>query len=74
MDFEIIHFRDSDKILEEKAMISDVMMTCAYLYDELVGAKYRKEILRDALEVMDWRDKGADLRVFVQRTKGRGRN
>ena len=58
MNFEIIHFRDADKILKKKNMISDVTMTMEYIYDSLVGSLYRGELLRIALDDMDWRENG----------------
>jgi hypothetical protein len=58
MSFEIIHFRGADKILEKKSMISDVAMTMEYVYDSLVGSLYRGELLRIALDDMDWREHG----------------
>ncbi len=58
MSFEIIHFRGADKILEKKSMISDVAMTMEYVYDSLVGSLYRGELLRIALDDMDWRENG----------------
>jgi hypothetical protein len=67
MNYEILHFRDAEKILVGKNMLADVLMTCEYLYDELVGTRYQREILREALEVMDWREEGVDLRVFPGR-------
>jgi hypothetical protein len=67
MDFEILHFRDAEKILEENSMISDVSMTCEYLFNALVGTKYRRELLRDALEDMDWRQEGVDLKILPGR-------
>jgi hypothetical protein len=67
MNFEIIHFRDADKILEEKAMISDLAMTVEFIFNALVGTKYRGELLREALDDMYWRPEGIDLRVLPGR-------
>jgi hypothetical protein len=67
MDFEILHFRDAEKILAERSMKSDVMITCEYLFNALVGTKYRGELLREALEDMDWRKEGVDLKVLPGR-------
>ena len=58
MSFEIIHFRGADKILEKKNMANDVSMTMEYIYDSLVGSLYRGELLRIALDDMDWRENG----------------
>jgi hypothetical protein len=59
MDFQLIHFRDSDKIFETKAMISDVAMTMEYVFSALKGSLYRGELLRLALEEMGWRYNGS---------------
>ena len=67
MNFEIIHFRDADKILEEKAMVSDLAMTCEYIFNALVGSRFRRDLLREALEEMYWRPEGIDLRILPGR-------
>ena len=67
MNFEILHFRDAEKILVGKNMLADVLMTCEYLFNALVGTKYRRELLREALEDMDWRQEDADLKVLPGR-------
>ena len=67
MNFKLFHFRDADKVLEAKSMTSDVIMTCEYIYDELVGTRFRQEILRAALEAMDWRNEDVDLKVLPGR-------
>ena len=56
MPFEIMHFRKSDKILKEKRMEKDVKMTLEYINDALYGSIYRRELLRQSLEEMDWRE------------------
>ena len=53
--FEILHFRDSDKIIKDKNMENDIQATLEYVYDALYGAFYRGELLRRALEEMGWR-------------------
>jgi len=58
MSFEIIHFRGADKILKDKAIISDIAMTMEYIYDSLEGSLYRGELLRCALDDMGWRENG----------------
>ena len=35
MEFQLIHFRDADKIIEEKAMVADVAMTMEYVFNTL---------------------------------------
>ena len=67
MNFELFHFRDAERVLAAKSMVSDVMMTCQYIYDELVGTRFRQEILRAALEAMDWRNENMDLKVLPGR-------
>lgn len=59
MEFQLIHFRDADKIIEEKAMVSDVAMTMEYVFNTLEGSLYRGELLRLALDEMGWRENGA---------------
>jgi len=58
MPFEILHFRESDKILKDKNMENDIQVTLEYVYDALYGAFYRGELLRLALEEMGWRENG----------------
>ncbi len=55
MSFELLHFRDSDKILRKKKMGNMVLSTLRYLDDCLQGTSYRGELLRQALSDMDWR-------------------
>jgi len=55
MSFELLYFRDSDKILRKKKMGSMVLSTMRYIDDCLQGTMYRGELLRQALEEMDWR-------------------
>lgn len=56
--FEILHFRDSDKILKQKKMITDVTSTLQYIDDVLSGAIYKRELFRQALDEMGWRYNG----------------
>ncbi len=58
MPFEILHFRDSDKIIKEKRMEKDIKVTLEYIDDVLFGTIYRRELLRESLEEMDWRENG----------------
>jgi hypothetical protein len=67
MEFEIIHFRDAQKVLEEKSMLNNVNITCEYIFENLVGTTYRRDILRDALEAMDWRQEQVDLKILPGR-------
>jgi hypothetical protein len=59
MPFEIIHFRDSDKIICKKKLDRDVKATLEYVYDALQGSLYRGELLRQALDEMGWRENGS---------------
>ena len=55
MSFELLYFRDSDRIVKKKKMGSIILSTMAYLDDVLQGTLYRGELLRQALSDMDWR-------------------
>ena len=55
MSFEMLHFRDSDKILKKKKMDKQIQATLEYIDDALYGTLHRGELLRQALEEMDWR-------------------
>ena len=67
MNFEILHFRDADKILSNQSMISDVLMTCEYIFNALVGSRFRRELLREALDDMGWIPSDTDLRILPGR-------
>ena len=55
---EILHFRDSDKILNDKNMMHDVQKTLEYLEDVLTGVQFKRELFRQALDDMGWRHNG----------------
>ena len=59
MPFDIMHFRESDKIIKEKRMEKDIKVTLEYINDALYGSIYRGELLRQALDEMDWRENGS---------------
>jgi len=63
MPFEILHFRGSDKILKEKKMTKEITLAMEYLNDCLYGTYRKGELLRQALQEMDWRQNG-DLNVL----------
>ena len=63
MSFEIMHFRGSDNILKEKKMIKEVKLAMEYLNDCLYGTYRKGELMRQALQEMDWRQNG-DLNVL----------
>lgn len=56
--FEVLHFRDADKILKKKHMLNDVKTTLEYIGDVLSGVQFKGELFRQALEEMDWRKNG----------------
>ena len=58
MPFEMFHVRGSDKIIKDKNLEKDVQVTLEYVDDALYGSIYRRELLRQALEEMDWREDG----------------
>ena len=58
MPFEIVHFRESDKIIKEKRMEKDIKVTLEYIDDVLQGTIHRRELLNQALQEMDWRENG----------------
>lgn len=65
---EIIHFRGADKILKDKNLENDVQVTLEYIGDALYGSIYRRELLRQALDEMDWRANGNDdLKILPNR-------
>ena len=72
MSFELLHFRDSDKILKKKKLTQSVISTMQYLSDALHGTLFRGELLRQALTEMDWRHEPLNIldgrRYFVQGT------
>ena len=61
MSFELLYFRDSDKIRRKKKMGNMVLSTMRYIDDALNGTLYRGEILRQALEEMDWRQEPLNI-------------
>lgn len=63
MSFEILHFRGAEKVLQEKKMVKEIKIAMEYLDDVLYGTFRRSELLRQALEEMDWRPKG-DLNIL----------
>ena len=58
MPYEILHFRGSDEIINKKNLEKDIETTLSYVDDALYGSLYRRELLRQALAEMDWRDNG----------------
>ena len=65
MPFEILHFRGSDEIIKSKNMENDVQITLEYINDALYGSIHRGELLRQALDEMDWRENGdGELKIL----------
>ena len=65
MPFEILNFRGSDEIIKSKNMENDVQITLEYVNDALYGSIYRGELLRQALDEMDWRENGdGELKIL----------
>jgi len=65
--FEIMHFRGSEDILKEKNLLNDVQATMQYVDDVLTGALYKRELLRIALEEMDWTQDADFMRIIEGR-------
>jgi len=59
MPVELLHIRGSDKILKKKRMEKDLKATLEYIDDALYGSIYRRELLRQALDEMGWRENGS---------------
>jgi hypothetical protein len=64
--FEILSFRNGDKILKEKKMAKEVKQLMEYIHDCLFGTRYKGELLRQALTEMDWRQNG-DTKILEGR-------
>ena len=56
---KLLHFRESEKIMKEKHLVKDIKETLEYIYDALYGSFYRRELLRQALDEMGWRENGS---------------
>ena len=68
MPFEVHHFRDSKMILEHKHILADVTATLEYIHDALYGSIHYGELLRQALDEMQWRENGMEeLRILEGR-------
>jgi hypothetical protein len=66
--FEILHFRGADKILKEKNLDNDVRATLEYVDDVLYGTLHRRELFRQALDEMQWRENGTnELKILEGR-------
>lgn len=58
MSFELLHFRDSEKILKKLQMMQDVTKTLEYLDTVLYESTNKGELLKYALKDMGWREDG----------------
>jgi len=67
MPFELVHFRDADRIIKTKRMEKDIQATLEYINDCLYGTFHRGELLRQALEEMDWRRNLEELVILPGR-------
>jgi hypothetical protein len=67
MPFELMHFREAEKILKSKKMEKDVQATLEYVNDCLYGSFHRGELLRQALEEMEWRRNPEELVILAGR-------
>ena len=65
--FELLHFRGSEEILKEKRLLADVTATMQYIDDVLTGTLYKRELLRMALEEMDWAQDTDFMRIIEGR-------
>ena len=65
--FEILHFRGSDQILKDKNLLNDVQVTMQYVDDVLAGSLYKRELLRMALDEMDWSVDSDAMRIIEGR-------
>lgn len=59
MSYELIHFRNSEKIISRKRLDRDIKATFDYVHDVLAGTIQRGELLRQALAEMGWRENGS---------------
>ena len=62
---EVIHFRESDKIIKQKDLEADVNITLRYVESVLYGSLYKRELTIQALNECDWREE--DLSILEGR-------
>ena len=58
---EIIHFRESDKIIKKKGLEPDVNITLEYVEAMLYGTLYKRELTIQALKECDWRNEDLSI-------------
>lgn len=59
MSYELLHFRDSKMVIEEKGMTNIVKDTLGYVDDWLPESPYKGRRLKSSLEDCGWRDNGS---------------
>ena len=57
MSYELLHFRDANKILKSKNLAVDLQFTLEYIDDILQGSGHKRELLKFCMEEMDWFNK-----------------
>lgn len=67
MSYKILHFNAAEKVIRNKHMFDNLMATLGYLDEVLTGSLHQSEILRQALEEMDWRHGNVDLKILEGR-------
>jgi hypothetical protein len=58
MPFELVHFRESQKILKENKMLRNVQSTLKYLDDVLYRSPNQSKLMKEALSEKGWRESG----------------
>jgi hypothetical protein len=58
---EVIHFRESDRIIKEKGLEPDVNITLGYVEATLYGTLYKRELTIQALKESDWREQDLSI-------------
>jgi hypothetical protein len=56
MPYELLHFRDAEKIIKDKGMGKEVASMLSYIADVLYGSLCKAKLLREALKEMGWRE------------------
>ncbi len=67
MSYELIHFRDSEKVLEDTNMLNDVKNTLEYVNEVLTESLYKRELFRQALNDTDWTSPNGDMLIIEGR-------
>ena len=58
---EVIHFRESDAIINQKDLEADVNITLRYVETVLYGTLYKRELTIQALKECDWREQDLSI-------------